>query len=78
MTAWNAFLAGHKGPEIFSVSIAGLVCHDAKSPCDDTLRSGETARPDGVHYSDTAGPRVASQVLGAALRIARLVPMHSS
>ena len=71
VNSWNAFLARHKGPDVFSISIDRLVCHDAKSPCDDTLPNGETARPDGVHYSDTAGPRVASKVLEAALRIAR-------
>ncbi len=69
VNSWNAFLARHKGPDVFSISIDRLVCHDAKSPCDDTLPNGETARPDGVHYSDTAGPRVASRVLKAALRI---------
>ena len=72
VNAWNAFLARHKGPKVFSISIDHLVCHDAKSPCDDSLPNGETARPDGVHYSDKAGRRIASHVLGAALRIARL------
>jgi peptidoglycan/LPS O-acetylase OafA/YrhL len=77
VNAWNAFLARHKGPDVFSISIDRLVCHDAQRPCDDTLPNGETARPDGVHYSDTAGPRVASRILKAALRIARLGSAHT-
>ena len=67
VNAWNAFLASHKGPKVFSISIDHLVCHDAKSPCDDSLPNGETARPDGVHYSDKAGRRIASHVLGGSL-----------
>ena len=55
VNAWNAFLARHKGPKVFSISIDHLVCHDAKSPCDDSLPNGETARPDGVHYSTRPG-----------------------
>ena len=70
VNAWNAFLASHKGPTVFSISIDHLVCHDAKSPCDDTLPNGETARPDGVHYS-TAAQRVlarrSSRQRGASL-----------
>jgi hypothetical protein len=70
--AWNAFLAGHRGPRVYSISIDRLVCRDTKSPCDDRLANGETARPDGVHYSERAGSRIASRILDAALRIARL------
>ena len=72
VNAWNAFLAGHKGPKVFSISIDHLVCHDTGIPCDDRLANGETARPDGVHYSDRAGRRLAAQILEAALRITRL------
>jgi SGNH domain (fused to AT3 domains) len=72
--AWNAFLASHKGPKVFSMSIDGLVCHDAAAACDDRLPNGETARPDGIHYSDTAASHLASQVFDAALRIAQLEP----
>ena len=70
--AWNAFLASHKGPKVFSISIDRLVCHDARSPCDDALRSGEPARPDGVHYSDRAERLLAPAILEAAFRIAHL------
>ncbi len=69
---WNALLARHKGPTVFSISIDRLVCRDAKSPCDDRLPNGETARPDGVHYSERFGPRLASQILEKALRLAQL------
>jgi peptidoglycan/LPS O-acetylase OafA/YrhL len=72
VNAWNAFLARHKGPKVFSISIDRLVCHDGRNACNDTLPNGETARPDGVHYSERAGPRVASYVLGTALRVAGL------
>jgi len=69
---WNALLARHKGPTVFSISIDRLVCRDAKSPCDDRLPNGETARPDGVHYSERVGPRLASQILEQVWRVARL------
>lgn len=69
---WNTFLAGHKGPKIFSVSIDRFVCHDAGIPCDDSLRNGESARPDGVHYSDRAGRPIATRILETALRLTRL------
>ena len=72
MNAWNVFLARHKGPEVFSVSIAGLVCRDAKSPCADTLPNGELARPDGVHYSDVAQRLLAPPIFDAVWRVARL------
>ena len=78
VNTWNAFLAGHKGPNVFSISIKHLVCHDARSPCDDRLANGESARPDGVHYSDAAGRRLAAQILAAALRVAQLKPASSS
>jgi peptidoglycan/LPS O-acetylase OafA/YrhL len=74
VNVWNGFLARHKGPRVFSISIGGLVCHDTRNPCDDRLPNGRPARPDGVHYSDAAGLRVASTVLATALRIARLEP----
>src|SRR5262245_24705525 len=70
--AWNAFLAGHRGPKIFSISIDGLVCRDRRSPCDDRLPNGRTARPDGVHYSDEAGRPLASKILEAAWRVTGL------
>lgn len=54
VNGWNAFLAGHKGPEVFSISVEHLVCHDDKVPCDDRLANGRSARPDGIHYSKTA------------------------
>ena len=75
---WNTFLARHKGPRVFSISIDRFVCHDTKTPCDDRLPNGQTARPDGVHYSDRAGPRIASHVLEAALRTAHLEPTPAS
>jgi SGNH domain (fused to AT3 domains) len=72
VNAWNGFLASHKGPDVFSVSVAGLVCRDAKSPCYDTLPNGETARPDGVHYSEVAQRLLAPPIFDAVWRIARL------
>ena len=45
LTAWNTFLARHRGPKIFSVSIDGLVCRDARRACDDALPNGRPARP---------------------------------
>jgi SGNH domain-containing protein len=70
VNAWNAFLASHKGPKLFSISIDGLVCHNAADPCDDTLTDGETARPDGVHYSETAMRVLGPQIFDAAWRAA--------
>jgi peptidoglycan/LPS O-acetylase OafA/YrhL len=67
--AWNAFLGRHHGPRVFSLSVDRLVCHDADNPCDDRLPNGDTARPDGVHYSDQAGRRVVAHVLGSAWRM---------
>ena len=69
---WNAFLAGHHGPTVFSISLARFVCHDAASPCDDRLADGTLARPDGTHYSDEAAPRVAARVVTDALRVSGL------
>ena len=71
VNAWNAFLARHKGPKVFSISIDHLVCHDAKSPCDDSLPNGETARPDGVHYSTPAQRLLARPIFEEAWRAAR-------
>jgi hypothetical protein len=58
---------------VFSISIKHLVCHDDRVPCDDRLANGNSARPDGVHYSDAAGRRLAPQILAAALHVARLM-----
>ena len=69
---WNAFLASHNGPAVFSISIHRFVCHDAASPCDDRLPDGSLARPDGIHYSDAAAPGVAERVVAEALRASRL------
>ena len=74
MKTWNAFLASHTGPTVFSISVRGLVCHDAKDPCDDRLASGEPARPDGVHYSETARQLFAPSIFEAAFRAAGLEP----
>jgi peptidoglycan/LPS O-acetylase OafA/YrhL len=71
---WNAFLASHKGPSIYSISIDRLVCRDRSNPCDDRLPDGDPARPDGVHYSDKAARRLAPRILEAALRAALLEP----
>jgi hypothetical protein len=65
---WNAFLASHKGPKVFSISIDALVCHDAANACDDTLPNGEPARPDGIHYSDEAMRLLGSQIFEAVWR----------
>ena len=72
VNAWNAFLARHKGPKVFSISIDHLVCHDAKSPCDDSLPNGETARPDGVHYSTAAQSVLARPIFEEAWRASQL------
>jgi len=76
INTWNAFLAGHRGPKVFSISINRLVCHDERDPCDDRLPNGASARPDGVHYSETAGRRLAPRIIEAALRAAHL-PLRS-
>lgn len=72
--AWNAFLASHKGPTVFSISIDALVCHGGGNTCDDTLPDGEPARPDGIHYSQTAQRLLAPPIFAAAWRAARLEP----
>jgi len=76
--AWNAFLARHKGPKVFSISIMHLVCHNWKTPCDDRLADGESARPDGIHYSEKAGRRLTPEILAAAERAAHLQPGSAS
>ena len=76
--AWNAFLARHKGPKVFSIAIERWVCRDAKNPCDDRLPNGQTARSDGVHYSHAAGRLLAPRILDAAWRVARLDPAVTS
>jgi hypothetical protein len=72
VNAWNSFLSSHRGPAVFSISIDRLVCHDARNACDDTLPNGEPARPDGVHYSDTAARLLAPPIFEEAFRIAQL------
>jgi hypothetical protein len=72
VNAWNGFLASHTGPNVFSISIDRLVCHDAKNACDDSLPSGQPARPDGVHYSATAARLFAPPIFGAAFAAAHL------
>lgn len=59
---WNAFLASHKGPDLFSISVKHLVCHNDKVPCNDNLPDGKSARPDGIHYSPTAMQRFAPRI----------------
>jgi len=75
---WNTFLARHRGPTVFSISIDRLVCRDAGSPCDDRLPGGEYARPDGVHYSDTAQRLLAPQIFEKAWRAAQLASASGS
>jgi hypothetical protein len=74
VNAWNSFLARHEGPKVFSVSIDGLVCRNAKRACDDRLPTGESARPDGVHYSPAARALLAPAIFDAAWRAAALEP----
>jgi peptidoglycan/LPS O-acetylase OafA/YrhL len=69
---WNAFLASHRGGAVRSISIAGVVCHNAASPCNDRLPDGSLARPDGTHYSPEAGPAVAQAVIVRSLTAAGL------
>jgi peptidoglycan/LPS O-acetylase OafA/YrhL len=69
---WNAFLASHLTGKVRSVSIGRLVCHDARSPCDDRLADGSLARPDGTHYAAAAAPLVARAVIDRALAAAGL------
>jgi hypothetical protein len=56
VNGWNSFLASHKGPDVFSISVRHLVCHNDRVPCDDRLPNGQSARPDGIHYSGEARP----------------------
>jgi SGNH domain-containing protein len=72
VNAWNAFLARHQGPNVFSISIDRLVCHDARNACNDDLPNRETARPDGVHYSDAAQRLLAPPIFEAVWRVARV------
>jgi hypothetical protein len=69
---WNAFLASHRSGAVRSISIEGLVCHDAASPCDDRLPDGSLARPDGTHYSPEAAPIIARAVIDSSLAAAGL------
>jgi peptidoglycan/LPS O-acetylase OafA/YrhL len=70
---WNAFLASHTAGRVRSIAIQGLVCHDAASPCNDRLRDGSLARPDGTHYAPGAAPAVATAVIDRSLSAAGLV-----
>jgi peptidoglycan/LPS O-acetylase OafA/YrhL len=72
--AWNAFLASHRSGAVRSISIQGLVCKDARSPCNDRLANGELARPDGTHYGPAAAPLIAQAVIERALAAAGLKP----
>ena len=72
VNGWNAFLARHKGPKVFSISVKHLVCHDNRIPCDDRLPSGQPARPDGVHYSQTALRLFAPPIFDRLWRAAHL------
>lgn len=72
VNGWNAFLASHRGPDVFSISIKHLVCHNDKVPCDDTLPDGMSARPDGVHYSPTAMRLFAPLIFDKIWRVAGL------
>jgi hypothetical protein len=69
---WNAFLASNKSGRVRSISIQRLVCKDAKSPCDDRLRDGTLARPDGTHYAPSVAPLIARAVIDRALAAAGL------
>jgi peptidoglycan/LPS O-acetylase OafA/YrhL len=69
---WNRFLASHTTGRVRSISIEDLVCHDARSPCDDRLADGSLARPDGTHYSAAAAPNVARAVIDRSLAAAGL------
>jgi len=71
---WNAFLGSHKGPTIFSISIRNIVCHNSKSPCNDKLPNGRTARPDGIHYSTPAARLLIPKILARAMHTAGLEP----
>jgi peptidoglycan/LPS O-acetylase OafA/YrhL len=70
--AWNTFLASHVHGSVRSISIEGLVCKDAASPCNDRLPDGSLARPDGTHYGPSAAPVVAEAVIERALAAAGL------
>jgi len=70
--SWNEFLASHTGPTVFSISVADLVCHKPTTPCNDTLPDGESARPDGVHYSQAAQRLLAPTIFDDAWRAAQM------
>ena len=67
---WNAFLASHTSGAVRSISIQGLVCKDAGSPCNDRLPDGSLARPDGTHYAAEVAPLIARAVIDRALTAA--------
>ena len=69
---WNAFLALHTSGAVRSISIQGLVCKNAASPCNDRLPDGSLARPDGTHYAPAVAPLVAQIVIDRALAAADL------
>jgi len=72
---WNAFLASHHGPKVFSISINSLVCHKPlrENTCDDTLPDGNSARFDGTHYASDAGPVIAPVIIRRSLKVAGLL-----
>ena len=74
---WNAFLASHTHGSVRSISIEAAVCRNTLSPCNDRLRDGTLARPDGTHYSPEAAPAVARTVIDRALAAAGL-PVKSA
>jgi peptidoglycan/LPS O-acetylase OafA/YrhL len=69
---WNTFLASHTTGHVRSISIQKLVCKDSRSPCNDRLRDGSLARPDGTHYSAEVAPLIARAVIDRALAAARI------
>jgi hypothetical protein len=74
---WNAFLARHKGPTVFSISIANIVCHGPRGTdgtCNDRLPNGQPARTDGLHYSTQAAQILVPKILARAMNAAGLEP----
>jgi SGNH domain (fused to AT3 domains) len=72
VNGWNAFLGSHDGPDVFSISVRNLVCHNERFPCDDRLADGKSARPDGVHYSAKAMRLFAPVIFKKIWRVAGL------
>jgi hypothetical protein len=69
---WNSFLASHTSRPVRSITIQSLVCHDARSPCNDRWPDGALARPDGTHYDGAAASIVARAVIDRSLAAAAL------